>query len=77
MNRGHKATLKKKGVSGPAAGWDYNCRMGPFFVHFANSSFFPNKISIFSKKKEKKRKKRIYCGRPTGQETNFFLRVAQ
>ena len=62
-----KATLKKKIVSGPAAGCVYNCRMGTFFFHFAPPppKKIMVKISLFSYQKKKKGKKE-FCDRPTG-----------
>ena len=80
---GSKAILKKNSVSGVAAGWFKNVRMGTFFsflqkkIFFSkNGQYFPTKKKIKEKKKKKKRPPYWLQKRtPAGPETEVFFRL--
>ena len=77
-----QAILKKNSVSGVAAGWFKNVRMGTFFS-FLQKMFFFQKWTIFSYQKKLRKKKKkmrppywLQKRTPAGPETEVFFRLA-
>ena len=52
-----QATLKKKFVSCPRAGWVFSWRLGTYFLDFWIFFFFKKLLKFLSKKKKKEKKK--------------------
>ena len=65
LTRGNRAILKKKSVSGVAAGWFKTMRMETFFSFLPKNLVFPKNGQYFPTEKNKLREKKK-SGLPTG-----------